>query len=137
MLFVCKTALAPVLERPVAHGSEGDDDDEEDVDVAVDARIRRWDAHRRCLLAWHRRSLRCRQPLEMCRLLDAIIADGREVVSVDHLLRTEAEVAGILADKTAREDRGRQRLVIVSLDRFEKAFADLRGVGDLLQRDTA
>src|SRR5436305_322393 len=49
----------------------------------------------------------------------------------------EAEVAGVVADEAARESGSGQLLVIVALNRFQKALADLRRVRDFLQRDTA
>src|SRR5207302_5631002 len=67
----------------------------------------------------------------------AVVAGGREVVANYQLVGGQAEVARVLADEAAREDRRRQGLVIVALDGVEKALADLRGVGDFLQRDAA
>src|SRR5205823_481966 len=49
----------------------------------------------------------------------------------------QAEVLGVLADEAAREDRRGKRAMVVALDGLEEALADLRGVGDLLERDPA
>ena len=42
--LLVRARFAAMLERPVADAGQRDDDDEEDVDVAVDARVRRRDA---------------------------------------------------------------------------------------------
>ena len=81
--------------------------------------------------------LHLHEPLEVRRFLDALIAGRGVVVAVDDLVGIEAEVAGVLANETAGEDRSGKGLVIVSLDGFEETFADLGRVGDLLQRNAA
>ena len=74
---------------------------------------------------------------QLGRLLDAIVAQSREVVPVDHLLGVQADVARVFAHEAPRKHRRWQRLMVVALDRVEEAFADLRRVRNLLERDPA
>ena len=109
---------------------ERSDDDQQDVDVAIDARVRRRDAF------LHRRLAVC-EPFQMHRLLDPIVARGGVVVAIDDFVRVETKVPRILANESSGEHRSREYAVVVALDRFEKTLADLGGVRDFLQRDAA
>src|SRR6185295_10135283 len=60
----------------------------------------------------------------------------REVV-IDHVVRGEADVAGVLAQEALGEDRRRQEVEPVSLHRLQIPHADLGPVGDVAQGDLA
>src|SRR5207253_6955968 len=106
------------------------DDQKKDVHVAIDAGVRRRDA-------FLQRHVSVRKAFEMRRLLDAVVTGGREVVAIHDLVAVEAEVTRVLTDEAPREDRRRQRAVIVAFDGLEKSLADLGGISDFLERDAA
>ncbi len=61
----------------------------------------------------------------------------RHQVEIHDFVRIEAHDPGVLAQKAAREDRRRQHVETILLERFEVAQADLAVVGDLAHRHAA
>src|SRR4029079_7002873 len=56
---------------------------------------------------------------------------------LDRRVRIEPHFGGIRAHEGAAEDSSGEAVDVVALERFERADGDLRGVGDLTQRNPA
>jgi hypothetical protein len=120
-----------IAERPRADADEGDQEDDEEDEVPVDAGARNG------LDAGRGEAVRRQRDRAGLLLFLGLVELHELHVVIDHLVRIEAEIAGVLADEAARKHRRRKVLEIVAFDGLEEALADLRGVGDLLEGDPA